>query len=432
MLDTKRLRETPDSIARQLALRGFDFDAKHYQQLEEQRKLLQQRLESLQAKRNVSAKQVGECKRQGGDTTKLLQQVANLGEQLEQDKKILQSIQQQLQQVHVGLPNLAAQRTPIGKDENDNQEMLRWGEPKQYDFDIKDHVDLATARGWLDLQRSSQLAMSRFSLLKGDLARLHRALAQFMLDLHVNEFGYEEINLPLIVNEQTLFGTGQLPKFEQDLFRVQNGDKEVAEQRPLFLIPTAEVPLTNLVAEQIFDANELQQFPKKLVAHTPCFRSEAGNSGRDTRGLIRQHQFEKVELVNICLPEQSWDCLEAMSQQAEQVLQRLELPYRKIALCTGDMGFAAAFTYDLEVWLPSQHTYREISSLSNCLDFQARRMQARFKDVEGQRQYLHTLNGSGVAVGRALVAFLENHQQADGGVAIPEALRSYLGNRSRL
>ena len=425
MLDPALLRESPREVAQQLQKRGVDFDWQHYQQLEQQRKLLQQQTENLQAQRNRQAKAVGELKRKGEDVSEVIRNMADLGQQLDDDKRQLTQIQQTMLAIQHSLPNLADERVPVGTDEQQNQLVSHWGQPREFDFECLDHVDFAEQRGWLDVHAASQMAASRFTVLRGELATLHRALAQFMLNYHIHEGGYEEVNVPLIVNDQALMGTGQLPKFKEDLFAVQNGDEAVQDSRQFYLIPTAEVPLTNLVAQTMVSLADL---PKRWVAHTPCFRSEAGNSGRDTRGLIRQHQFEKVELVNVCRADQSWDCLEQMTKQAEHILQQLELPYRKVALCTGDLGFASAFTYDLEVWLPSQNTYREISSLSNCMDFQARRLQARYKDSDGQRQWVHTLNGSGVAVGRALVALLENHQQQDGRLAIPNALRAYLQN----
>lgn len=420
MLDSKRLRNEPEAVAAELARRGFEFDAGAYRQLDSQRKQLQGQTEALQAERNQRSKAIGAAKAAGEDIEPLKAEVAGLGDKLTQAKQALQDIREQLDEIHAGLPNLPHESVPEGADESDNVEIRRWGELPSFDFDVRDHVDLGEGIGGLDAAMAAKLTGARFTVLSGDIARLHRALIQFMLDVHGREHGYQEFNVPHIVRSQSLVGTGQLPKFGDDLFRLQ-------EPEDYYLIPTAEVPLTNMVADTIVDYDTL---PRRCVSHTVCFRAEAGAAGRDVRGMIRQHQFEKVEMVHIVAPETSYDALEALTGHAETILQRLELPYRVVNLCGGDLGFAAAKTYDLEVWLPSQNTYREISSCSNAEAFQARRMGARYRDPEtGKPRLLHTLNGSGVAAGRALVAVLENGQRADGSVAIPAALQPFMGGQ---
>ncbi|CAH0533120.1 Serine--tRNA ligase [Vibrio stylophorae] len=426
MLDPKLLRGELDATAEKLARRGFQLDVEALRSLEEKRKALQIRTEELQAERNARSKSIGQAKAKGEDVQPLLDQVANLGDELNQAKNALNELQQELQTIIAAIPNLPADEVPSGKDENDNQEVLRWGEPKQFDFDVKDHVDLGELTGGLDFASAVKLSGSRFIVMKGQMARMHRALAQFMLDLHSEQHGYTEMYVPYLVNADSLFGTGQLPKFGEDLFHTKPATEEGIG---MSLIPTAEVPLTNMMRDVIVDEAEL---PLKMTAHTPCFRSEAGSYGRDTRGLIRMHQFDKVELVQIVKPEDSMAALEELTGQAEKVLQLLELPYRKVLLCTGDMGFGSSKTYDLEVWLPAQNTYREISSCSNMWDFQARRMQARFRRKGDKPELVHTLNGSGLAVGRTLVAILENYQQADGSIVIPEVLRPYMGGQTEI
>ena len=423
MLDAKYFRHDLEQLAEKLATRGFSLDVAAIAELEKARKSLQVRTQELQNQRNVSSKAIGQAKARGEDIAPLVAEVGELGKQLDEAKHQLAEVQEKLDAIISAVPNLPADDVPVGKDENDNVEISRWGKPPVFDFDISDHVDLAAAldRG-LDFAAGAKLAGSRFAVMRGQVARLHRALAQFMLDLHTREHGYTEIYVPYLVNADSLFGTGQLPKFGEDLFHTGPATEEGIG---LSLIPTAEVPMTNLVRDDILSE---QQLPLKMTAHTPCFRSEAGSYGRDTRGLIRQHQFDKVELVQIVRPEDSDAALEALTTHAETVLQRLELPYRKVILCTGDMGFGARKTYDLEVWLPAQNTYREISSCSNMGDFQARRMQARFRRPgEKKPELVHTLNGSGLAVGRTLVAVLENFQQADGSVRVPAALQPYMG-----
>lgn len=421
MLDQKFLRNDLDAVVQRLATRGFTFDAEAYHALEEKRKSLQTQTQELQNERNVRSKSIGKAKAQGQDIAPLLAEVGNLGEQLDAAKEALSAVMAEMDTFLQSLPNLPHESVPVGKDEDENIEVLKWGEPKAFDFEVKDHVDVAVGLNGADFEAAAKLTGSRFVVMRGHVAQLHRALAQFMLDMHTEEHGYQEMYVPYLVNEDSLFGTGQLPKFGQDLFHTKPATEEA---QGLSLIPTAEVPLTNLVRGDILAAQDL---PIKMTAHTPCFRSEAGSYGRDTRGLIRQHQFDKVELVQITKPEDSFDALEALTQHAETILQKLELPYRKVVLCTGDMGFGACKTYDLEVWLPAQNTYREISSCSNMLDFQARRMQARFRRQSGDKpELVHTLNGSGLAVGRTLVAILENGQQADGSVVLPEVLKSYM------
>ncbi|MFM2483924.1 serine--tRNA ligase [Celerinatantimonas yamalensis] len=421
MLDAKYLRSDIEVAAQRLARRGFKLDVTLVTQLEEQRKSLQIQTENLQNERNSRSKSIGQAKAQGKDIQLLLDEVGSLGHQLDDAKKQLAEVQAQLQDLAYRIPNLPHDDVPDGKDENDNVELHRWGTPREFDFTIKDHVDIGEQLGGLDFKNATKISGSRFIVMKDKIARLHRAIAQFMLDTQTGEHGYHEMYVPLLVNKESLYGTSQLPKFGEDLFNTQPATEEGVG---MSLIPTAEVPLTNMVRDTILDESEL---PLKMTAHTPCFRSEAGSYGRDTRGLIRQHQFDKVEMVQVVAPEHSYEVLEQMRQHAENILQKLNLPYRVVTLCTGDMGFSAAKTYDLEVWLPAQDTYREISSVSNCVDFQARRMQARFRPQGAKKpELVHTLNGSGLAVGRTLVAILENYQQADGSVVVPEVLRPYM------
>ena len=420
MLDSKLLRSNLQDVADRLASRGFALDTARIEALEEQRKTVQTRTEALQAERNARSKSIGQAKQRGEDIAPLMADVERMAGELSAGKVELDAIQTELDSILLGIPNLPHESVPVGKDEDDNVEVRRWGTPTQFDFEVKDHVALGEKFGWLDFETAAKLSGARFALLRGPIARLHRALAQFMINLHVNEHGYEEAYTPYLVQAPALQGTGQLPKFEEDLFKIaREGEAD------LYLIPTAEVSLTNIVAGEIVDSKTL---PIKFVAHTPCFRSEAGASGRDTRGMIRQHQFDKVEMVQIVEPSTSMEALEGLTANAEKVLQLLGLPYRTLALCTGDMGFSAVKTYDLEVWIPSQDKYREISSCSNCGDFQARRMQARFRNPEtGKPELVHTLNGSGLAVGRTLVAVLENYQQADGSIRVPDVLKPYMG-----
>ncbi len=418
MIDQKILRQSAGEVADNLARRGHEFDADAYLALEEQRKTLQVDTEGLRNERNTSARKIGKAKAAGDDVAPLLAAVKDLGDRLDASEARLREVREALQAIELGLPNLLHDDVPTGNDESKNQEIRRWGDVPAFDFDPKDHVDLGSALRMLDFDAASRISGSRFVVMRGPLARLHRALIEFMLDVHTSENGYEEAYVPYLVQADALTGTGQLPKFEEDLFKTEG-------ETPFYLIPTAEVPLTNLTRETILDAEEL---PKRLVAHTPCFRSEAGSYGKDTRGMIRQHQFEKVELVHLVAPADSYDALEELTANAEMILQRLELPYRVVTLCSGDVGFASAKTYDLEVWLPVQAKYREISSCSNCTDFQARRMQARWRNPEtGRPELLHTLNGSGVAAGRTLIAIMENYQQSDGSIRIPEVLLSYMG-----
>lgn len=420
MLDSKLVRTQPQEIAQQLAARGFELDVAALEQLEAQRKEVQMRTEQLQSERNSSAKSIGQAKARGEDIAPLLAAVDKMGSELDAAKQQLADIQGQLDAILLGVPNIPHASVPAGADEDQNVEVRRWGEPARFDFAVKDHVELGENLGGLDFANAAKLSGARFAVMRNGIARLHRALAQFMLNTHTGEHGYQEHYTPYLVQASALQGTGQLPKFEEDLFRL---DRE--GQAPLYLIPTAEVSLTNLVAGEILAAEDL---PIKMVAHSPCFRSEAGASGRDTRGMIRQHQFDKVELVQIVHPEKSFEALEELTGHAEKILQALNLPYRVMALCTGDMGFSASKTYDLEVWVPSQDKYREISSCSNCTDFQARRMQARYRNPEtGKPELVHTLNGSGLAVGRTLVAVIENYQQADGSIRVPEVLIPYMG-----
>lgn len=416
MIDPKLLRTELDTVAEKLAKRGYELDKAFWQQVEEQRKSIQVKTEELQAKKNAGAKQVGLMKRNGENTDALMAEMATISSDMKQAEDALKALQEKIQAAALTIPNLPDDSVPAGKDENDNVEMRRWGEPRQFDFEVKDHSDLGEDLGLLDFEMAAKLTGSRFSVLKGQLAKLNRALIAFMLTTHTDKYGYTEMYVPYMVNADSLLGTGQLPKFEEDLFKLR-GEKEY------YLIPTSEVPLTNSVRDKILDPEAL---PIKVTAHTPCFRSEAGSAGRDTRGLIRQHQFEKVEMVQIVHPETSMQALEDMTGQAEYILQQLGLPYRVIVLCGGDMGFSAVKTYDIEVWLPSQTTYREISSCSNCGDFQARRMQARVKDGK-KTELVHTLNGSGLAVGRTLLAIMENYQNADGTITVPEVLRPYMG-----
>jgi seryl-tRNA synthetase len=423
MLDPKLLRTELDGVRANLARRGFALDTGAFQALEDRRRALQVQVEQLRNERNVKSKGIGKAKAQGQDVAPLLAEVEHLGTALGHAEQDLTEVQRRLQDLQLGLPNLLQADVPEGRDESANKEVRRWGEPRRFEFTPKDHVDLGAGLGGLDLEAAGRITGARFAVMRGALARLHRALIQFMLDTHTREHGYTEAYVPYLVNRATLEGTGQLPRFEADLFAVK-GEQE------FFLIPTAEVPLTNLVRDRIVEAAEL---PMKLTAHTPCFRSEAGSHGKDTRGMIRQHQFEKVELVHIVRPDDSARALEELTGHAELILQRLGLPYRVVALCAGDIGFGSSRTYDLEVWLPGQGKYREISSCSNCTDFQARRMAARWRNPEtGKPELVHTLNGSGVAAGRALIAVMENYQRADGSIGIPEALRPYMGGQDAI
>ena len=444
MLDIQLLRNDLSVVAERLATRGFALDTVRFEQLEAERKTIQTRTQELQARRNSSSKLIGQAKAKGEDTSAVMAEVATLGDELKQAEVQLEEVQGALQTLLEVIPNVPHSSVPLGKSEADNIEVRKVGAPAKFDFEAKDHVSLGEGLGGLDFETAAKIAGARFSLLKGPLARLHRALAQFMLDTHTDQHGYTEVYVPYLVNAASMRGTGQLPKFEEDLFRVprtkfemkegaaeralqgeiyQRGSFEAREEN-FYLIPTAEVPVTNIVRDEIVP---LEKLPLKFVAHTPCFRSEAGSAGRDTRGMIRQHQFDKVELVQIVHPEKSYEGLEELLGHAEVILRKLGLPYRVVKLCTGDMGFSAALTYDIEVWLPAQNTYREISSCSNFEAFQARRMQARFRNAQGKPELLHTLNGSGLAVGRTLVAVMENYQQDDGSVRIPDVLRPYMG-----
>lgn len=427
MLDIQALRNDLGSIAARLTTRGFVLDTEKFAQLEAERKTIQTRTQELQAKRNSSSKLIGQAKAKGEDVSAIMAEVANLGDELKQLEAQLERVQHELNAFLSVIPNMPHESVPAGKSEADNLEVRKVGNAPKFDFEVQDHVSIGEGLG-LDFDTAVKISGARFSLLKGGLARLHRALAQFMLDTHTDRHGYTEVYVPYIVNADSMRGTGQLPKFEEDLFRVPRVMGEEGEQN-FYLIPTAEVPVTNMVRDEIVP---LEQLPLKFVAHTPCFRSEAGSYGRDTRGMIRQHQFDKVELVQIVHPEKSYEGLEELLGHAETILQKLGLPYRVMQLCSGDMGFSAALTYDIEVWLPAQNTYREISSCSNFEAFQARRMQARFRNAQGKPELLHTLNGSGLAVGRTLVAVLENYQQADGSVAIPDVLRPYMGGMEKL
>ena len=418
MIDPKKLRQDATSVAANLRRRGFEFDADGYLSLEEQRKTKQVEVESLRAERNANAKSIGKAKAQGEDVEPLLAAVKDLGDKLDESEAELASVQGDLQTIELGLPNLLDDKVPDGSDEAENREERVWGEIPTYDFEVKDHVDLGADLAMLDFDAARKISGSRFTVMHGPLARLQRALIQFMLDIHTSEHGYQETYVPYLVQSDALYGTGQLPKFEDDQFKTMG-------ETTFYLIPTAEVPVTNLLRDTIVDANDL---PKRYVAHTPCFRSEAGSYGKDTRGMIRQHQFEKVEMVQIVRPEDSANVLEELTGHAEEILRRLKLPYRVVTLCAGDVGFSSSITYDLEVWLPGQNAYREISSCSCFTDFQARRMQARWRNPEsGKPELVHTLNGSGVAAGRALVAVMENYQQADGSIVVPDVLKQYMG-----
>lgn len=417
MIDPKEIRSNINAVASQLARRGYSLDTTALTMLEEKRKTVQVLAQELQARRNASAKAIGQAKAKGENPETLLAEVGNLGEKLKAAEKDLDAVQSQLNEILAGIPNLPHETTPDGLSEDENVEVRRWGEPRSFDFEPKDHVDIGETLQQLDFETAVKISGSRFVVMSGAVARLHRALIQFMLDLHISEHGYTETNVPYIVNADSLIGTGQLPKFDEELFKLQ-GDQE------FYLIPTAEVPLTNIVRDVIVDSKRM---PRKFVAHTPCFRSEAGSYGKDTRGMIRQHQFEKVELVQVVRPEDSYAVLEELTLHAEEVLKRLHLPYRVMALCAGDMGFSATKTYDLEVWLPGQNKYREISSCSHFGDFQARRMRARWRNPDtGKAELVHTVNGSGLAIGRTLVAVLENYQNEDGSVTVPEVLRTYM------
>ncbi|MCC6439901.1 MAG: serine--tRNA ligase [Rhodanobacteraceae bacterium] len=424
MLDPVLLRGQLENVARQLATRGFELDSAAIEALEARRKAVQVETQELQNTRNTRSKAIGMAKAKGEDTAALMAEVANIADRLKANEATLADVQQKLADISLSLPNLPDASVPVGGDESGNAEMHRWGTPRTFGFAVKDHVELGERKGWLDGEVAAKLSGSRFTVLRGELARLHRALAQFMLDLHSGEHAYVETNVPLIVNADSMHGTGQLPKFEEDLFSIS------VNEAKRYLIPTSEVPLTNIVRDSIVDADAL---PMRMTAHSLCFRAEAGSGGRDVRGMIRQHQFEKVELVSICKSDESDAEHERMTRCAETVLEKLGLPYRRMLLCTGDMGFAARKTFDLEVWLPSQNTYREISSCSNCGDFQARRMLARWRNPEtGKPELVHTLNGSGVAVGRALIAVMENYQNADGTIEVPEVLKPYMGGLTRL
>lgn len=423
MLDPQLLRQSLEHVRERLETRGYHLDVDAITDLESKRKALQSKTEALQAERNEASKKIGIAKAQDQDAQPILDSVANIGEQIKGLQSELTELQQSIHAIYSEIPNLPHASVPVGQDEKDNLEVRKWGTPPSFDFAVKDHVDLGEGLGMMDYEAAARLSGSRFVTMRDGLARLHRALAQFMLDIHTREHGYTETYVPFLVAPEVLYGTGQLPKFADDQFSTQ-------DDPPFYLIPTAEVPLTNLVANQIIEAVDL---PMLRVAHTPCFRREAGSYGKDTRGMIRQHQFEKVELVHIAEPDQSYDALEKLTGHAEAVLQRLELPYRVITLCTGDMGFGAAKTYDIEVWVPSQDQYREISSCSNCESFQARRMKARWRNPEtGKPELLHTLNGSGVAVGRALVAVMENYQNQDGSIRVPQALEPYMQGIERI
>ena len=418
MIDPKLLRQSAADVAANLARRGFEFDADGYLALEERRKALQVETEQLQSERNTSAKSIGKAKAQGEDIEPLLAAVKDLGDKLEASEKALQDVQMELRDIELGLPNLLSDEVPTGNTEDDNTEVRTWGEPTELGFKARDHIELGESLGQLDFDAAAKISGARFVVMTGPLARLQRALIQFMLDTHTSEHGYRETYVPYLVKSPALIGTGQLPKFEEDQFKT-------IDESPFYLIPTAEVPVTNLASDVIFDADDL---PVRHVAHTPCFRSEAGSHGQDTRGMIRQHQFEKVELVQFVAPDASMDALDELTGHAEIILQKLELPYRTVILCSGDIGFGSTKTYDIEVWLPGQQKYREISSCSNYNDFQARRMKARRRNPEtGKPELIHTLNGSGVAAGRALIAVMENYQQEDGSIRVPDVLKPYMG-----
>lgn len=430
MIDQQLLRKDLTEVAKKLATRKFNLDTEKFSTLENERKLLQSRTEELQAQRNQIAKAIGMKKGKGEDASAELAQSGAINEELAQSTKRLEFLQAELQDFVMGIPNIPHESVPVGRDETENQEIKKWGTQPSFSFPVKDHVDLGALHG-IDFESAAKISGSRFVVLKGSIAKLHRALAQLMLDMHTERHGYQEINVPLMVNAASMRGTGQLPKFEEDLFKVprkmggqEEGQEGEARIENFYLIPTAEVPVTNMVRDTILPA---EQLPQKFVAHTPCFRSEAGSYGRDVRGMIRQHQFEKVELVQMVKPEESLNALEELTAHAEAILEALEIPYRRLLLCTGDMGFGSAKTYDLEAWVPSQNAYREISSCSTMWDFQARRMQARFKAGQGKPELLHTLNGSGLAIGRCLVALIENNQQEDGSIKLPKALQSYMG-----
>ncbi len=427
MLDIQILRNDLAAVATRLATRGYALDTAKFEQMEAARKTIQTRTQELQAKRNATSKLIGQAKAKGEDVSAIMAEVGLLGDELKQLETKLPQVLQEMDAFLAVIPNMPHASVPVGKSEADNVEVRKVGEPTKFAFEVKDHVSIGEGLGGLDFETATKIAGARFSLLKGPLARLHRALAQFMLDTHTTEHGYTETYVPYLVNAESMFGAGQLPKFEEDLFKVPRQTGEGEES--FYLIPTAEVPVTNMVRDSIVP---LEKLPMKFVAHTPCFRSEAGSYGRDTRGMIRQHQFDKVELVQIVHPEKSYEMLEELLGHAETILKKLNLPYRVVKLCTGDMGFSASTTYDIEVWLPAQNTYREISSCSNFEAFQARRMQARFRNAQGKPELLHTLNGSGLAVGRTLVAVLENYQQADGSVLVPEVLRPYMGGLSSI
>lgn len=423
MLDPKLLRSDLAFCQQQLARRGYELDTDMFNALEDKRKDLQVKTQELQKERNARSKAIGQAKAKGEDASAILAEVSNLGDELKQAEEELNKYQTQLNDLLMGIPNLPHESTPDGRNEDDNVEVRKWGEPRQFDFEVRDHVDVGEALGQLDFETAAKITGSRFAVMSGGIARLHRALIQFMLDLHTSEHGYTETYVPYIVNADSLRGTGQLPKFEEDLFKVRH-------ENDYYLIPTAEVPVTNIVRDVIVEDGYM---PRKYVCHTPCFRSEAGSYGKDTRGMIRQHQFEKVEMVQVVRPEDSYAALEELTLHAEEVLQRLELPYRVVALCTGDIGFSSAKTYDLEVWLPGQSKYREISSCSNFEAFQARRMKARYRNPEtGKPELVHTINGSGLAIGRSLVAILENNQQANGTVEVPAVLQPYMGGLTRI
>ncbi len=423
MLDPKLIRSDIEHVAKNLAKRGFSLDVERIQSLEEKRKTIQQESEKLQQERNTRSKNIGKAKAAGEDIAPLLKEVDNLKQSLSESEEKLHELQKELDGLLFEVPNILSDAVPEGKSEDENVEISKWGEPKSFSFEVKDHVDVGDEIGGLDFETAGKITGSRFAVMTGGIARLHRALIQFMLDTHIQEHGYKEIHVPYIVNRDSLFGTGNLPKFEEDLFKLR-------DDREFYLIPTAEVPVTNMLRGEIVDEKLL---PIKFACHTPCFRSEAGSYGRDTRGMIRQHQFEKVELVQFVRPQDSNDALEALTGHAETILQKLELPYRKVILCGGDIGFGSSKTYDLEVWIPSQEKYREISSCSNYSDFQARRMKARYRNLEtGKPELVHTLNGSGLAIGRTLVAILENYQQENGSVAIPSALQNYMGGISEI
>ena len=424
MLDPKYVRSNPEEVARLLKKKGFDFPVERFSELEQQRKEVQILTENLQNERNSRSRQIGKAMAAKEDVAPLKAEVKALGEQLDAAKVTLAELQTALDDLLLGVPNLPDASVPEGVSEDDNVEVRRWGQPRQFDFTPKDHIDLGELHGELDFEAAAKLTGARFAVMKGKIARMHRALIQLMLDTHTGEHGYTEVYVPFMVNADSLYGTGQLPKFEADLFKVPFGERDY------YLIPTSEVPVTNLVRDEIVPA---EQMPLRFTCHTPCFRSEAGASGKDTRGLIRQHQFEKVELLQLVEPAKSWEALEELTGHAEKILQLLDLPYRVVTLCGGDLGFGAAKTYDIEVWVPGQHKYREISSCSNMLDFQARRMKARWRNPEtGKPELLHTLNGSGLAVGRTLLAVLENYQRADGSIEVPEVLRPYMGGVTEL